>query len=146
MGTLEQTRQESAELHGMQSFSKDCRNILMWSHYGEMHCGICLGFDVTREIVRAIEYVDHVQVIADLKTLSQTQQLAIVDRLNWAKYKGWSYEKEVRARASREELDAETGLYFAKFEDNLLLREVIVGSRCVVPREEIDAALEGYSF
>lgn len=142
---LERTRMELVDLQGMQSFSRDWNNILMWSHYGEKHQGICLGFDVLKERTRAVTYVGQVKIIGDLAALPQKAQLAIIDRLTWAKYKGWSYEKEVRAKAHREEKDPETCLYFVDFDETLTLREVIAGAKSTVTKQEIDSALEGYS-
>jgi hypothetical protein len=65
--------------------------------------------------------------------------------MNWAKYKGWSYEKEVRVKARREEKDPENGLYFVNFDNNLMLKEVIGGTRCIVTRREVEIALGDYS-
>jgi hypothetical protein len=142
---LERTREQVTEAHGMLSFSRECTTILMWSHYCESHRGICLGFDVPTELVRAVEYVNHVKVIGKLPTLPRKQKKAIIDRMNWAKYKGWSYEKEVRAKARREEKDPDTGLYFVKFDNNLMLKEVIGGARCTVTRKELEIALGDYA-
>jgi hypothetical protein len=30
----------------------------MWSHYGERHKGICLGFEVQDDILKSIDYTD----------------------------------------------------------------------------------------
>ena len=70
-----------------------------------MHRGMCLGFDVPRELVQVVRYVRHIHVIGELTAFSQKQTHAIIDRLNLSKYKGWSYEREVRARAKRQEQD-----------------------------------------
>jgi hypothetical protein len=42
------------------------------------------------------------------------------------KFAGWKYKNEVRAYLSRDE--EENGLYFADFNENLKLREVIVAA------------------
>jgi hypothetical protein len=83
-------------------------------------------------------------VIGDLTVLSLETRKEIVDRLNWTKYIGWSYEQEIRLWGSRAEADPETGLYFVDFGPALQLKEVIVGAKCRVTKQEIESALEGY--
>ena len=36
--------------HGLLCFGADWSNAVMWSHYGDKHKGICLGFDVRRTL------------------------------------------------------------------------------------------------
>jgi hypothetical protein len=139
---LERTREEKVEMHGITSFSRKWNDVLLWSHYGDKHKGICLGFDVTVGLTREIRYEDSVLVVGDLRAEDDLQR--IVDRLEGTKYKGWSYEAEVRATAPRGAQDSETRLYFVSFDENLVLREVIAGERCTLTRPDIDQALEGY--
>ena len=46
---LRQTFVDLAEATGI-SFGGDPRNILMWSHYAANHKGLCLQFELTRDI------------------------------------------------------------------------------------------------
>jgi len=73
----------------------------MWSHYGEKHHGMCLGFDIPREFTCRVKYEGRVQVIGSLLELSQKEQGDMFNRLSWTKYKGWSYEREVRLWGQR---------------------------------------------
>ena len=71
-------------------------NILMWSHYGDRHKGICLGFDVADELTRPVEYVADVLVLGNLMVqkrseFSEDQGITILDRMFGFKYDGWSY-------------------------------------------------------
>jgi hypothetical protein len=59
------------------------------------------------------------------------------------KYAHWRYEREFRAFVGLEERDAETGLYFAEFSENLRLTHVIVGALASIGRTEIDEAIGG---
>jgi hypothetical protein len=54
---LDKTYAQVAEKFSVQCFSRSWNNILMWSHYGDRHKGICLGFDVPDEFTREIRYV-----------------------------------------------------------------------------------------
>ena len=142
---LEKTEREAVEIHGVSCFSRSWNNILMWSHYGERHKGICLGFDVPDELTREVTYVGNLLIVGNLSDSSTEERKKIIDRLCGAKYIGWCYEEEVRVHASRVEVDVETGKFFVKFSENLKLREVIAGARFPLSKRPIEDALEGYS-
>lgn len=84
--------------HGVCCFSRKNADILMWSHYGDCHQGICLEFDVTQNpdffvIPMNIRYQDVYPKInvSDLKGIdSYTKALLCT------KYSAWAYEEEVR--------------------------------------------------
>ncbi len=116
----------------------------MWSHYGDKHKGVCLGFEVPRKHAVAVTYLETLQVVGDLRDIPKKSKIRILDRLNWAKHNGWSYEKEVRVKGSREDMDEETGKYFVNFSEHLKLREVIAGARFQMSKRPIEDALEGY--
>jgi DUF2971 family protein len=50
-------QQEFAPDYGVVCFSRDWHNPVLWSHYGEKHKGICLGFDVSDEHVMSVNYI-----------------------------------------------------------------------------------------
>ena len=43
---------------GVLCFSRTWSNPVLWSHYGERHKGICLGFVVPDECINKINYVE----------------------------------------------------------------------------------------
>jgi hypothetical protein len=53
----------------------------------------------------------------------------------------WQYEDEVRVFARLEERDPASGFYFGEFNEQLVLREVIVGPLSKVTKREIQDAL-----
>jgi hypothetical protein len=100
----------------------------MWSHYGDRHRGICLGFDVSDDRVGAVRYVEN-------RAASRMMDVEVVDEsfaqsMILTKYKDWEYEQEVRSFVALPEPDVLTGLYFESFDENLVLREVILGPQC----------------
>jgi Protein of unknown function (DUF2971) len=119
----------------------------MWSHYGERHKGVCLGFDIPDNAKKYWEakYLDEIVVAPDLDTLSRAEKLPFIELLYKGKYVGWSYEEEVRVYGSRAERDEETGQYFVNFDEDLKLREVIAGARFPFSKKPINDALEGYA-
>jgi hypothetical protein len=51
---LEKTQWEFVNKYVALCFSLSPNNILMWSHHGEKHKGICLGFEVFDELTRPV--------------------------------------------------------------------------------------------
>ncbi len=51
---LETTEKVAIGKYGVLCFSRCWNNILMWSHYGDRHKGICRGFDVPDELKRDV--------------------------------------------------------------------------------------------
>ena len=49
-------RDEAAKRFGIICFSKDWHNPLMWSHYGDKHKRICLGFDIDDSHIKEVEF------------------------------------------------------------------------------------------
>jgi hypothetical protein len=109
---LDKTRSEGCEKYGALCFSRIWNSILMWSHYGDRHKGLCLGFDVLEDLVRPVEYVREVLAVGNLMFEELNDEwnaegVRIVDRLLGGKYDGWSYEQEVREHAERAEMDGQ---------------------------------------
>jgi hypothetical protein len=144
--SLDETRRVVSEKQGVLCFSRIWNNLLMWSHYGEKHRGICLGFDVPDQLTWPMDYVDGVRVVGDLESFPTGEQESIVHQLLVAKHKGWKYEGEVRMGPRREDRDEETGLYFLGFNEDLKLKEVIAGARFQMSKSPIEEALKGYSY
>ena len=122
-----------AKEFGIVCFSEDWLDPTLWSHYGDKHQGIALGFDVSEPFLLPVRYqsqrtVFPLVVIPDL-----------VDQFLGTKYASWTYEREQRivvklAKAEREIVKLPTGinreLFFEKFGGDVRLREVIVGPLC----------------
>ena len=94
--TAVDAHERTKETCGVICFSEDPRNILMWSHYGSFHKGICFQFLVTNDTARFAralpvhyrkDYPKH-NWVKD----SENQLLEAV----YTKFDDWSYEKEWR--------------------------------------------------
>jgi hypothetical protein len=116
---------------GVICFSTEWSSPLMWSHYGDKHRGICLGFDVPDEFAIEIKYIK-VRDAAAAEAIASNRRpdAEFANRLMTSKYDAWTYEKERRLYVGLEECDKKTGMYFYEFGPNLTLREVILGPRC----------------
>ena len=126
---------------GLLCFSEDWRSTLMWSHYGEKHTGMCLGFDVPRSEAIKIHYVSERKpdpLNHELELRGVTNEL--LEEAMRSKYDGWAYEKERRVKVMLQH--PVDGLFFKSFDDSLHLREVILGARCsMAPIDVVEAVV-----
>lgn len=119
---------------GFLSFSRNWTESLMWSHYADRHKGICLGFDLPRVDLTAMEYND-VRLLKKLDKNADPTKLPsdLKEALLKIKAKSWFYELEVRRYVQLADMDQEGALHFYPFDDSKLrLREVIIGDRCPI--------------
>jgi hypothetical protein len=78
-------------------FSRNWDNLLLWSHYGDSHTGICLGFDIPDGEPGANYDTDVLYQPNLLQIRAQEDvNLDLADRLRRTKHESWSYEQEVR--------------------------------------------------
>jgi hypothetical protein len=122
------------EAQGLLCFSRTWRNPLLWSHYADKHRGVALGFEIPGTELTPVRYVKGLRKINVLA--SSTKQKTIDDlleRLKYTKFKGWTYEDELRLFFSLDNLSSQSGLYFAPFSTRMQLREIILGPRCDLP-------------
>jgi hypothetical protein len=113
----------------MLCFSLTWHNPLLWSHYADRHRGLALGFDVADEILKPVSYV------AKRPTLTEINP-TVAQWLLFTKFVDWQYEQEVRIFTTLQDRDP-SGLYFGKFNEQLVLREVIVGPLCKVTKKDL---------
>jgi hypothetical protein len=66
--------------------------------------------------------------------------LRVPEWLLYTKFADWEYEHEARIFTDLKDRDPQTNLYFAAFNDQLVLREVIAGPLCLASKEELRAA------
>ena len=145
---------------GALCLSKDWNNPLLWSHYGDRHKGVCLGFETGANVeVLSLNYVETVQEVSTdcFERLAETRHLPGAQtpetrrkavepliRVLSTKFKKWEYENEARLLASMEVEEA--GLWFHPFDDDFKLCEVIAGARCPLGRATIEDAVKGYGY
>lgn len=126
--------------YGVVCFSANWRSSLHWSHYGDKHHGLCLGFDLPDE--KAV----HVKYRRSRMTVSTgSLDEATVMRLLSTKSDEWQYEQEARIVVPLEEPDPSNGHFFVDFgteEEGLVLREIVVGSLCSLTRRQLEDELE----
>lgn len=86
--------------YSMLCFSETCKNVLMWSHYGDAHRGIAVGFDRLglEEFLGArmlnVECIDE-RVVYNVEQMLFPQR-DYVEKLLTRKSTSWLYQQEVR--------------------------------------------------
>lgn len=126
---------------GLLCFSKNWTNPLLWSHYASKHQGICLGFDLTLgDGIQEVVYEENRPRLRD----EDTQSITAVrqNELIRTKFVGWQYEQELRRFVDLSKTKREKGLYFLPFDEDLRLREVILGVRNDLSLEAIRELLK----
>ena len=111
--------------------SRNWDNLLLWSHYGASHTGVCLGFDIADHELGAnydtdVLYQPNMLQIRD----SEDVDLDLASRLLRTKHESWSYEQEVRMFVGLNDPPDVNGLNWINFGPQLELKEVIVGAQC----------------
>lgn len=122
---------------GLLCFTRGYREPILWGHYADKHRGVCLGFDLADDWVAPVKYVkSRPNIITEDGTVDEE---AFV-RTSIYKDRTWSYEKEIRTFIVLKRISVvENGVYFKQLNERLALREVLLGPRCSLPIEAIDA-------
>ncbi|WGL96508.1 DUF2971 domain-containing protein [Arsenophonus nasoniae] len=115
---------------GLICLSRNWRNPLMWGHYGDRHKGIVLGFEVKDSLWNEVKY--------ESKLIDAPENLShdFIKKLTGTKFEAWKYEDEVRVIQKLSgneclfELIDKEEYYFRKFNEDFILKEVILGQKC----------------
>jgi hypothetical protein len=113
--------------NGLLCFSADWTDPVLWSHYGAKHTGICLGFNVKKDILRKVIYQTS-RMVHDFKNETVSEKLS--DIILCTKFASWAYERESRVLVELTSARKEGDLHFVPFDDELQLAEVILGPLC----------------
>jgi hypothetical protein len=125
---------------GLVCFSANWNNPVQWSHYADCHRGLCLGFEVSAP-AHKVNYVSE-RLLAKpsaMKSEGPEAEAHVMEILT-TKFEHWSYEDEYRVFPQLQERDP-SGLYFLEFDDQVSLREVIVGPHSSLSRSDVAQVL-----
>jgi hypothetical protein len=117
---------------GITCFSRNYKHNLMWSHYGESHSGICLGFDLI-ELYSSLEKVpnsDKSLLKVNYESVFESKdffQDGLSSIIHWLKTKSiyWIYEDEIRLLYTKLKLN-DSGKKFIKISQKSF-SEIIFG-------------------
>jgi len=114
---------------GVCCFSATAANPLLWSHYGDQHCGLCIGYGLDREPRPKLHKVIYggsrtikTSLVAKALLENDLKAQELLDRdVLLRKASPWRYEREWRLIGDKGVQDS-----------TLALEEVIFGLRCPV--------------
>lgn len=99
--------------------TEDPNNILLWSHYADMHKGLCIGYDFPyQQLLRKevngfyLDRMKYLNKIPNVKSYTTEILLNHSKRNRWlrdmvyTKAQCWKYEKEVRIMTSTQNLES----------------------------------------
>jgi hypothetical protein len=138
----ERTKVEIGEVAGLLCFSKEWRNPAQCSQYADRHWGLCLGFDLPDELVIAVIYrrlprrADEIPRDAPFE-----ERWLAYKRVMSTKFTHWSYEREMRMFERISDVNRDGDHHFRSFDDDFVLRQMIVGHRSTVERSTLNRAL-----
>jgi Protein of unknown function (DUF2971) len=133
------TKEYIGQHFGMLCFSADWSDPVIWAHYSDKHRGLCLGFEIPPTVEKAqtkkVKYISTpLPFPPDFLQQDGRQQLPMVKKMIYTKFRHWEYEHEIRTWTDLEE-------EFFDFCEVLQLAEVIIGAESKLPRDEITRAL-----
>jgi hypothetical protein len=123
---------------GLLCFSANWTNPVLWSHYGSKHRGMCLGFNLKRNLANKVLYQDD-RILTNLG--DKLDPLALNDELQdlllCTKFEHWKYEEEFRVFLRLEDAFKEGRLHFHAFDSDFQLAEVILGPQCTLSLDSV---------
>ena len=131
-------RKKAVAQYGVLCFSRSWRSPVLWSHYGDKHRGICLGFDIPDTLLQKVAYLTK---RAPLEGLLQQIESGQPGPLFYTKYEHWRYEEEIRRIVKLDQALEQDGHHFWPFGTGLELKEVVAGGRCDVEESALQRAL-----
>jgi hypothetical protein len=142
---LRQWKESMAKEFGILCMSGSWQQPLLWSHYADRHCGMCLGFDAADDRFIKVKYVPNRPTLATFgyRNIAELDDAAF-EHMVYSKFDAWVYEDEYRSVCGLGERDEASGLCFVPFSEHLILREVIVGAHSLVTRAQVADVLRGY--
>lgn len=134
---------------GFICLNKAWYNPVHWTHYGDNHKGICLGFNVKKTDFQRIKYKKSRLTINAGKGFEGGEDPAYLKYVEQTlvKYKDWSYENECRVSIdlSKESVISENGLKFYPIDgEDLQLKSVMLGARASFFDDELADLLAEY--
>lgn len=127
---------------GILCFSKAWNNPVQWSHYANHHKGICMGFDVSDNQLKAVSYVSE-RLLFNWPKMQSDPAFAeeFMSQVISTKFEHWSYEQEMRSFVRLDPATEENGLFFMDFSPDIRLSEIIVGHCSPITRNQVKQAL-----
>lgn len=139
-----QLKKEVSEEMGAICFSKKWSSPVQWSHYGDRHRGMVLGFDIPTDHAREVNYEGE-RLEQDLLDGFETNEAELGHKLLTTKFKHWVYEDEIRMFVDLRDPTKENGMFFLPYCKALVLKEIIIGPRCDFTKQQLLKIVSSHS-
>jgi hypothetical protein len=126
---MQELKHKFSKSIGIICFSENWNSPVQWAHYANNHQGICLGFDIPDHRLLKVNYVN------ERLTLSRSVTKAEMREFLSTKFSHWSYEKEYRIFSKLG--TPEDGLYYENFSKEIILKQVIIGVKSKITKNNI---------
>ncbi|MBV4507611.1 DUF2971 domain-containing protein [Pseudomonas sp. BW13M1] len=141
--TFKELKKTVSENLGLICFSAKFNNPVQWAHYAEKHQGLCLGFDVSESDLMQVKYRSSKIRLTDTDLNDPMAFKRWMEAYASTKFVHWRYEQEHRLFVDISNLNR-SELIFQEINDRIKLRQVIVGSRSRITRQQVQDALRGF--
>ena len=123
-------RRRVSKKFGLLCFSGKEHELLLWGHYADKHSGIALGFQLNKspEEIIEVEYCSK-RIKYELTNNTSLDEINFLNLIGKRKYKNWEYENEYRVWVNLKECIRINGKYFVKFDNEFILKEILLGCR-----------------
>lgn len=133
--------------------SANINSLIMWSHYSKNHTGMLITFDTERILVEGqklsghvqqVDYVEDMILIPDnFPILDRAEQMKIIYKSTYKKFKDWKYEQEYRVLVI---FDHSENKRYMDIPPKAVL-EVVLGLHCDLETElNIKSILQGNEY
>jgi len=146
--TESEIKNEYADLFGILCYSRTINSPVLWSHYGDRHQGIALGFDYSKENWKPQEVIycherptlDY-KVLENLSNTDATEDVFLRKLITdgyLTKAKGWAYEDEYRHFIALQDKDCRMeGVNYFRGIPFPNLCEIVLGINCKATENDI---------
>jgi hypothetical protein len=122
---------------GVLSFTDAIQDPVLWSHYGDSHRGIALGFNfLDSEKIKPIQYSKEKPKISIYDIDTSIDTALTRSNVLFTKATSWKYEREFRKLIRLADCTPSSGLYFYKFPKQSL-KSIVLGDRCKISKNYI---------
>ncbi|MFC0878717.1 DUF2971 domain-containing protein [Saccharicrinis sp. FJH2] len=138
---------EEAKKHlWISCFSKTYKEILMWSHYGNYHKGVCIGFNYDG-LSKTFDFIpSEVRYKKHFKKINYcTNERKALEYLINVKSNKWKYEKEIRLRTYPERAPGLNSKGIVSIHPNSISK-IIIGCNCPINSANIKNRLLKLNF
>ncbi len=141
------TKTQLNNMIGLLCFSDKWTNPAIWSHYGDNHNGLCLGFEIPDKRIEKVNYFKNRLPfpIGEYLTYQEWYSRVALAFIS-TKADIWAYENEFRILVDLNSCIRKNNLYYYPLGNDLILQEIIIGFKSEKSITEISQFANSYNL